>query len=203
MPTRGRARAGLPLEKHGPPHQDASGYGRELLHRDGLETASTNRFEESSGSFPDGNISGFTYFFDSYQKEVFMCWVWLFLAISLEVAATVFMKLSDGFSKTVPTVTMALLYAVSFLPLAIALKRMDVAIAYAVWSAVGTAMVTIVGIFLFKESVSALKVVSIALIIIGVVSLNLSTRETAKPSSETTASVEAEPEPLVKGATFQ
>lgn len=124
-----------------------------------------------------------------------MCWVWLFLAISLEVAATVFMKLSEGFSKIVPTAIMGVLYAISFVPLAIALKKMDVGIAYAVWSAVGTAMVTLVGVFLFKESVSALKVFSIALIIAGVVSLNLSSRAKEKGPAETTASTE--PVPLV------
>jgi small multidrug resistance pump len=117
-----------------------------------------------------------------------MCWVWLFLAISLEVAATVFMKLSAGFSKFLPTAIMCVLYAVSFVPLAIALKKMDIGVAYAVWSAVGTAMVTLVGVFLFKESVSAMKVVSIALIITGVVSLNLSSRVAEKRRVEGTAS---------------
>jgi small multidrug resistance pump len=140
------------------------------------------------GPFPHGNVHGIYVTFHSYRKEVLMCWVWLFLAISLDVAATVFMKLSEGFSKIVPTAIMGVLYAISFVPLAIALKRMDVGVAYAVWSAVGTAMVTMVGVFLFKESVSALKVFSIALIIAGVVSLNLSTRAKEKRPSETAAS---------------
>ena len=158
---------------------------------------------DPTGSFPHGNVHGIYVTFNSYRKEVFMCWVWLFLAISLEVAATVFMKLSEGFSKVAPTVVMALLYAVSFVPLAIALKKMDVGVAYAVWSAVGTAMVTLVGVFLFKESVSALKVFSIALIITGVVSLNLSSRATEKRSPETTATVgssNAPPELLARSA---
>src|SRR3954447_26690647 len=136
------------------------------------------------GPFPHGNVHGIYVTFHSYRKEVVMCWVWLFLAISLEVAATVFMKLSEGFTKIVPTVIMTALDVVSFVPLAIALKKMDVSVAYAVWSAVGTAMVTLVGVFLFKESVSALKVVSIALIIAGVVSLNISSRATEKRSQE-------------------
>src|SRR3954471_7906255 len=143
------------------------------------------------GPFPHGNVHGIYVTFNSYRKEVLMCWVWLFLAISLEVAATVFMKLSEGFNKVVPTAIMGVLYAVSFVPLAIALKRMDVGVAYAVWSAVGTAMVTLVGVFLFKESVSALKVVSIALIIAGVVSLNLSSRVSQKPVVETTSSADS------------
>ena len=112
-----------------------------------------------------------------------MCWVWLFLAILLEVAATVCLKLSNGFSRFTPTVAMAILYFFSFLPLALALRGMEVAVAYAVWSAVGTAALAIIGIVLFKESVSALKVVSIVLIVVGVISLNLSSRRDSRDSA--------------------
>ena len=114
-----------------------------------------------------------------------MYWIWLFVAILLEVAATVFMKLSEGFSKLVPTLIMALLYGISFFPLAIALKKMDVGVAYAVWSAVGTALVTTLGMFLFHEKVSAIKVGGIALIILGVVALNLTERTPSAPDNQT------------------
>jgi small multidrug resistance pump len=120
-----------------------------------------------------------------------MYWIWLFVAILLEVAATVFMKFSDGFSKLIPTLIMALLYAVSFLPLAIALKKMDVSVAYAVWSAVGTAMVTIMGTFLFHEKISLVKVGGIALIILGVVALNLTERSTTAPVDQASAQLNA------------
>ena len=120
-----------------------------------------------------------------------MCWIWLFVAILLEVAATVFLKLSNGFSKLIPTLIMALLYAVSFLPLAIALKKMDVSVAYAVWSAVGTAMVTIMGTFLFHEKISLVKVGGIALIILGVVALNLTERSPTAPVDQATAQLNA------------
>ncbi len=105
-----------------------------------------------------------------------MYWIWLFAAILLEVAATVFMKLSNGFSRLVPTLIMGLLYGISFFPLAIALKKMDVGVAYAVWSAVGTALVTTLGMFLFHERVSLVKIGAIAMIILGVVALNMSER---------------------------
>ena len=110
-----------------------------------------------------------------------MYWLWLFAAILLEVAATVFMKLSDGFSKLTPTLIMGLLYGVSFFPLAIALKKMDVGTAYAIWSAVGTALVTTIGIFLFHEKISLVKIGAIAMIILGVVALNMS--EGSKPNA--------------------
>lgn len=116
-----------------------------------------------------------------------MCWIWLFVAILLEVAATVFMKLSDGFSKLIPTLIMGLLYGISFFPLAIALKKMEVSVAYAVWSAVGTALVTMIGIFLFKETMSLMKVFAIALIILGVVTLNMTERSKTVRSGQTTA----------------
>jgi small multidrug resistance pump len=119
-----------------------------------------------------------------------MYWLWLFAAILLEVAATVFMKLSDGFSKLVPTLIMGLLYGFSFFPLAIALKKMDVGTAYAVWSAVGTALVTTVGMFLFHEKVSVVKIGAIAMIILGVVALNMSDRgSTNAPSDQTSAQI--------------
>lgn len=123
----------------------------------------------------------------SYRKVVVMCWIWLFAAILLEVAATVFMKLSNGFTKVGPTVIMALLYGISFFPLAIALKKMDVSVAYAVWSAVGTALVTLLGMFLFKETVSLTKVFAIALIILGVVALNLNERPRSSAPGSTVA----------------
>jgi len=108
-----------------------------------------------------------------------MCWMWLFLAIVLEVAATVLLKLSDGFSRWVPTAVMAVLYALSFIPMALALRRMDVAIAYAVWSAVGTALITMIGMVVFHESVTPAKMGAIAMIVVGVVVLNVAGRERA------------------------
>lgn len=105
--------------------------------------------------------------------------MWLFLAIVLEVAATVLLKLSDGFSRWVPTAVMAVLYALSFIPMALALRRMDVAIAYAVWSAVGTALITMIGMVVFHESVTPTKMGAIAMIVVGVVVLNVAGRERA------------------------
>jgi small multidrug resistance pump len=106
-----------------------------------------------------------------------MCWLWLFLAIVLEVTATVCLKLSDGFSRFLPTALMALFYGASFFPMAVALRRLDVGIAYAVWSAVGTALMTIVGVLVFKEGASLLKLSAIVMIMVGVVCLNVASRQ--------------------------
>ncbi len=103
-----------------------------------------------------------------------MCWLWLFLAISLEVAATILMKYSDGFTRLGPTVGMLILYGLSLAPLARVLKQLEVGAVYAIWSALGTAAVALIGMVLFHEPASGLKVFSIGLIIAGVVCLNLS-----------------------------
>jgi small multidrug resistance pump len=103
-----------------------------------------------------------------------MSWMWLYMAIVLEVAATVCMKLSDGCSRAIPSVFMVLLYGVSFFPTAMALRRLEVGMAYAVWSAVGTTLITLIGMVLFKEQMSGAKMASLGVIIFGVVMLNLS-----------------------------
>ncbi len=100
-------------------------------------------------------------------------WLLLTAAILLEVAGTTSMKLSDGFSKTAPSVLVFLFYGGSFYLLALTLKRIDVSIAYAVWSALGTALIAIIGIVYFKEPATIMKIASLGLIIAGVVGLNL------------------------------
>ena len=101
-------------------------------------------------------------------------WLLLTIAIALEVAGTTSMKLSDGFSKITPSVLIALFYLSSFTLFTFALKKIDVSIAYAIWSGVGTAAITAIGILYFREPVSAIKLASIGLIILGVAGLNLS-----------------------------
>jgi small multidrug resistance pump len=103
-----------------------------------------------------------------------MCWIYLFLAIILEVAATVLMKLSNGLTRISPTVGMFVLYGLSFIPMTIALKEMEIGAVYAIWSAVGTALVAVLGVLIFHEPASTLKAVAIVLIIAGVVCLNIS-----------------------------
>jgi len=100
-------------------------------------------------------------------------WFYLVLAIITEVAGTTFLKLSDGMTKVVPIILTFALYGISFVFLGLCLKKIDVGVSYAIWSGLGTALITVVGFIYFKEPMSALKVASIALIIIGVVGLNL------------------------------
>ena len=99
---------------------------------------------------------------------------YLFVAIIFEVAGTICMKLSYGFTKAVPSILVIILYLLSLVSLTFALKKIDVTIAYAIWAGLGTALIATVGILWFKEPTTALKIISLGLIIIGVVGLNLS-----------------------------
>jgi small multidrug resistance pump len=103
-----------------------------------------------------------------------MSWLYLVAAIVLEVAGTTSMKLSQGFTKMFPALLMFLFYGLSLSALTLALKRIDVSVAYAVWSGLGTALIATVGVLWLKEPLNTLKVVSLMLIIIGVIGLNLS-----------------------------
>ncbi|MFC3350860.1 DMT family transporter [Streptomyces echinoruber] len=94
-------------------------------------------------------------------------------AIAAEVTATTAMKYSDGFSRPVPALVTALGYLVSFALLAQTLKTVPVGTAYAIWSGVGTAAIATIGILFLGEGMTTLKALGIALIILGVVVLNL------------------------------
>lgn len=100
-------------------------------------------------------------------------WFLLVAAILLEVAGTTAMKLSYGFTRLLPSILLFTFYALSFAALTIALKRIEVSTAYAIWSGLGTVLIALIGIWFFNESVSPLKLASIALVIIGVIGLNL------------------------------
>lgn len=100
----------------------------------------------------------------------------LLLAIAFEVCGTTCMKLSQGFSKLIPSILIFVFYAASFSVFTLALKRLDVSIAYAIWAGLGMALVTVIGIFWFKEPVNALKIVSLIVVVAGVIGLNLSDR---------------------------
>ncbi len=100
-------------------------------------------------------------------------WAFLIDAILAEVVGTTCMKLSEGFTRLVPSVLIFIFYAFSFKALTFALKKLDVSIAYAVWSGVGTAIVAFIGYFVFSEPLGVIKILSILLIILGVVGLNL------------------------------
>jgi small multidrug resistance pump len=99
--------------------------------------------------------------------------VMLVIAIASEVAATLSLKYSHGFTRLVPSVITVLGYASAFWFLSQALKAIPVSTAYAIWSGVGTATIAVIGIVFLGEPGGASKTAGIGLIIAGVVILNL------------------------------
>jgi small multidrug resistance pump len=97
----------------------------------------------------------------------------LTIAIVSEVAATIALRMSHGFSRPLPVLVVVAGYAVSFWLMAQVLKELPVGFTYAVWSAVGTALIAAFGIVAWGESATLVKFASLALIIMGVVGLNL------------------------------
>jgi len=113
-------------------------------------------------------------FLGSIKVSHKMAWLLLFLAITFEISGTVSMKLSHGFTRTVPTILMFVFYIAGFVPLNLALRQIDISVAYAIWSGLGTAVIAMIGIFAFREPITLLRAVSIVLIIFGVIGLNIS-----------------------------
>ena len=107
-----------------------------------------------------------------------MHWYYLAAAIVFEVAGSTSMKLSYGLSRLGPTALMFAFYAVAFACNAMALKRLDLSVTYAIWSGLGTAAVAVIGMTWFQEPVTALRLISIAFIVLGVLGLALSARGT-------------------------
>jgi small multidrug resistance pump len=100
-------------------------------------------------------------------------WIYLVIAILTEVVGTTMMKVSQGLTRLIPAVLMFVLYGVSFVFMALALKKIEVSTAYAIWSGLGTALIAAIGIMWFQESFSIPKLVGTVLIIGGVVLLNI------------------------------
>lgn len=98
----------------------------------------------------------------------------LFIAILGEVFANTMLKLSEGFKKKLPIIGLALGYIVSFSGLTLSLTTIPLSIAYAIWSGLGTALTTVVGVLIFRESLNRKKSLGVLLIIFGVICLNLS-----------------------------
>ncbi|MDJ0950454.1 MAG: multidrug efflux SMR transporter [Alphaproteobacteria bacterium] len=102
-----------------------------------------------------------------------MSWVFLAVAILFEVAGTTSMKLAEGFTRLLPSILIFVFYGLSFAALTVALRRIDLSVAYAIWSGLGTALIAVIALLWFGEAMPPVKVVSLALVILGVVGLQL------------------------------
>lgn len=105
-----------------------------------------------------------------------MEWLYLIVAILSETTGTTFIKLSNGFSKLIYIPFIGICYLLTMFMFSLALKRIEMGMAYAAWSGIGIVLITTAGVVLFKESFSFLKLFFISLIIIGTIGLNLVSR---------------------------
>lgn len=103
-------------------------------------------------------------------------WILLLLAIVSEVIGSTGLKASQGFSKLLPSLLVVVGYASAFYFLSLSLKTILLNTAYAVWSGLGTALIALLGWWVLKEPMNGAIALGIALIIVGVVVLNLASR---------------------------
>lgn len=100
-------------------------------------------------------------------------------AIMLEVIGTTALTASDGFSRPLPTIVMAISYLAAFYFLSLVLKVMPVGVAYAIWSALGIVLISVIGRVAFKQTLDAPAIIGISLIIVGVIIVNVFSKTVA------------------------
>jgi len=102
-----------------------------------------------------------------------MAWILLSIAIAAEIFGTLSLKTSDGLSKLMPSLGVLIGYATAFTLMAMSLKKLDVGITYAIWSGVGIIGAAIGGVVFFDQHLSRMTMIGMAIIITGVVIMNL------------------------------
>lgn len=103
-----------------------------------------------------------------------MAWLWLFLSGLLEVVWSGAMKASEGFTKPWPTALMAVSALVGLWLLSLAMRSLPLGVAYPVWVGIGAVGAFLLGVFAFGETASALRILSVGLILAGIIGLRLS-----------------------------
>lgn len=102
-------------------------------------------------------------------------WLLLVIAILCEVAATSFLKLSDGFARPHFGIASIAGYVICFVIMAQTFRYLPVGIVYAIWSGVGILGIALIGWLFFKETLGPLQFAFIAMILIGAIGLQLTT----------------------------
>ena len=112
-------------------------------------------------------------FFTHRKEDLVMGWVFLFAAGLTEVVCALSLKYNVGFTKLYPSIVTMISGGGSFYLLMLAIKTLPLGTAYAIWTGMGAVGVAILSIFLFKESIEWIRLVSISLIILGIIGLKL------------------------------
>ncbi len=108
-----------------------------------------------------------------------MHYLYLAIAIIAEVIATSALKASDGFTKVLPSSLAIVGFGIAFYCLSLIVKTMPLGIVYAIWSGMGIVLVSVVGYFLFNQKLDVPAILGIALIVSGVIVLNLFSKSLA------------------------
>jgi quaternary ammonium compound-resistance protein SugE len=108
-----------------------------------------------------------------HQTELIMAWLILFFAGLLEIGWAIGLKYTEGFTKLMPTVLTGASMVASVVLLGIAMRTLPLGTAYAVWTGIGTVGTVILGIVLFAEPATAMRLGCIALIVAGIAGLKL------------------------------
>jgi len=103
-----------------------------------------------------------------------MAWIWLIIASLAEIGWVLLMKESDGFSRLWPSLGFLAVLALSMFGLAMAARTIPIGTAYAVWTGFGAVAIALLGIAWFGEPGNALRLGCIAMIVVGIVGLKLS-----------------------------
>ncbi|MDG5974513.1 small multidrug resistance protein [Hydrogenophaga taeniospiralis CCUG 15921] len=103
-------------------------------------------------------------------------WLLLVASIAAEVAGTIALRYADGFTRPVPSLVVVASYAAAIWLMSLAVRHLEVGLAYAVWAGSGTALTAALGILWFSESMTLLRIAGVVMIVIGVVVLNLETQ---------------------------
>jgi small multidrug resistance pump len=106
-----------------------------------------------------------------------MRWIYLLCSIGLEVTATTLLKVSEGNSKWWYTIISMLLYTLCFWLMGYAMKLFELSRVYPIWASLGMVATAIIGFFIYKEPITALKVISMLVILLGIIGLNMQTKE--------------------------
>jgi small multidrug resistance pump len=107
------------------------------------------------------------------MNPLLLAYILLALAIISEVTGSTFLVKSEGFTQLVPSLLVFIFYVISFYLLSQVLKTIPLGIAYAIWSGVGIVLTALIGFFIFRQSLDVPAVIGIAMIIGGVIVMNV------------------------------
>ncbi|MGX8943109.1 SMR family transporter [Symbiopectobacterium sp. Eva_TO] len=108
-----------------------------------------------------------------------MTYLFLSLAIAAEVIATSALKLSDGFSRLMPSIITVIFYGVSFYCLSLTMRTLPTGIIYAIWSGVGIVLIATVSWLFYGQKLDLPAILGMLLIILGVIVINLFSKSVA------------------------